>query len=85
MATKEVVFDYRAKCRLSPEWAADEIARLRMERTALRAERDRLATDLGVRASLLEQVSDGLVAPTREAIQARHDEMYEELRKNAAR
>lgn len=48
---------------------------------ALRAERDRLATDLGVRASLLEQVADGLVAPTREAIQQRHDEMYAELRK----
>ena len=32
-----VTFDYRAKCRLNPEWAADEIARLRKERNELRA------------------------------------------------
>ena len=29
MSGKTVTFDYRAKCRLSPDWAADEIARLR--------------------------------------------------------
>lgn len=30
-----VTFDMRSKCRLSPDWAADEIERVRRERDAL--------------------------------------------------
>jgi hypothetical protein len=55
------------------------------ERAALVAERDRLATDSGIKSILLEQVADGTLAPTRDAIQARHDELWEEARNRPAK
>jgi hypothetical protein len=47
---------------------------------ALTAERDRLATDSGIKSLLLEQVADGTLAPTRDAIQARHDALWAEAK-----
>jgi hypothetical protein len=53
----------------------------RDEWEALRAERNRLATDSGIKSLILEQVANGAIAPTRDAIQARHDQLWVEATK----
>jgi hypothetical protein len=49
--------------------------------SALTAERNRLATDSGIKSEILEEVANGTTAPTREAIQARHDRLWVEASK----
>lgn len=47
---------------------------------ALRAERDRLALDDGIKTEILEELANGTTLPTRTAIEARKLELYERAR-----
>ena len=51
------------------------------ELVSLRAERDRLATDLGIRSEILEEVANGTTPATRTSIQARHEQLWAEIAK----
>ena len=63
-----------------PKEPGDVLA-LQVLQNALRAERDRLATDLGIRSEILEEVANGTTPATRTSIQARHEQLWAEIAK----